>query len=199
MENKVNSSELRNPTNQETKNKKVVSGNVKVKSKKKTGFIGILESFVSENVGKVGDYLINDVLVPTFKDAVMDTVEIMVRGEVRGRSNRRTNVGYYNYNDVSRTSNASRNKDYRSNVSKGVYNYDDVIFSSRQDAESVLMAMDETLAQYNIVKVSDYYEFAGEELDHASYNYGWTDLRSAGIVKTRDGWMIKLPRPLALD
>lgn len=29
--------------------------------------------------------------------------------------------------------------------------------------------------------------------------YGWTNIRNAEIVHVRDGWMIKMPRAVAID
>ena len=189
-------------TVEEVKNKALVRNPVKVKQKSKARKMAGL--FVSEDVDKVKDFVFMDVLVPAVKKAISDVVtngiDIILYGE-SGRSNksRADRVSYRNYNSMSSGDRFVNNRDMRSNVSRGTYDYADVIFTTRGEAESVLMAMDDVLAEYRIVKVSDFYEFADVTSDHAAYNYGWTDLRSANVIKVRDGWMIKLPRPLPID
>ena len=58
--------------------------------------------------------------------------------------------------------------------------------------------MDELIDQYGMVSVGDLYDLVGVTGQYTDNNYGWTDLRTASVVRTRDGYMIKLPRALAL-
>ena len=58
--------------------------------------------------------------------------------------------------------------------------------------------MDELIDQYGVVSVGDLYDLVGVTGAYTDNNYGWTDLRTASVVRTRDGYMIKLPRALAL-
>ncbi len=185
-----------------TKRKKVVSGTARIK--KQNGFSKAIGGFIADNGKKAIDYAVMDIIVPGFKEAISSIIkngiDIILYGEAGNNryGNKSNSVQYRNYREYSNY-NSNKPRDYRSGVSKGVYSYSEIIFDSRQDAEHVLMAMDETLSQYGQVRVSDYYEFAEVTVDHSSYNYAWTDLRTATVVHTRDGWMIKLPRPLPID
>lgn len=189
----------------EIKEKRGIKGNVKVR--KKSGAAKLADVFVSDDVHKVKDFVVMDVLVPAVKKAISDIVtngiDMILYGET-GRSRKRgpaDKVSYRNYNDYSsrdRFSDRDR-RDYRSSTSRGTYQYDEIIFESRGEAENVLMGMDAILDQYDIVRVADYYELVEVSCDHTAMNYGWSDLRSANIVRTRGGYMIKLPRPLPID
>lgn len=60
--------------------------------------------------------------------------------------------------------------------------------------------MDDILDQYGIVSVSDLYEAADIDTNNYTLNkIGWTSIRSADIIRVRDGWMIKFPKPAPID
>ena len=61
------------------------------------------------------------------------------------------------------------------------------------------MRMDELISSYRVVSVADFYDLAGITPEYTDNKYGWTDIRSANIVRVRDGYMIKLPRAVPLD
>ena len=60
--------------------------------------------------------------------------------------------------------------------------------------------MDELIATYGIASVADWYDLVGADSDYTDNNYGWTDIQSATIVRTRNGdYMIKMPKAFPLD
>ena len=78
------------------------------------------------------------------------------------------------------------------------YSFEDVVLDSRSDAEEILYRMDEILATYGMVRVADLYEFAGISSNFTDNDYGWYDIRTAEIVRVRDGYIIKMPRAVPL-
>ena len=73
-------------------------------------------------------------------------------------------------------------------------------FDRRQDAEAVLSEMCEIVSQYGFCKVSDFYSMVGEtERSFTDQNYGWDHLGQASVERVRDGWIVDLPRPIALN
>ena len=82
---------------------------------------------------------------------------------------------------------------------RSVFDYDDIIFEKRGEAEDVLSRMDELISTYHMASVADLFEFAGLTGPYTGNRYGWTDIRSASVVRTKDGYMLKLPRALPLD
>ncbi len=178
---------------------KVVKGTTK--PKKKSEIQKITDVFISEDINNVKNYILLDVLVPAVKDAISSIVkngiDMLIYGETRGGSKKGSNasrVSYRSYYD-----DGKRAEPVRSRSIAG-FNYDDIIFDNRGDAEAVLSAMDDVIDQYGVVSVGELYELADITTTNYMVNrYGWTDIRSAMPVRVRDGWMIKFPKPLPLN
>lgn len=172
---------------------KVVSG--KVKTKKKGEISKLKDVFISEDVSNVKSYIFMDVLVPAVKkaisDIVRDGVDMILYGESRGKKSSGTYVSYRDYSK--NTSNASR-ASLRSN-----FEYDDLYFETRGEAEAVLEQLEEILERYGVVSVADMYDAAGLTAPYTANKYGWMSLRTAEPVRTRDGYIIKLPKASPID
>ena len=178
---------------------KVVTGPVKTRKKSKLN--KFTQEFISEDAKNVKSYVFGEVLIPAIKkaisDIVTDGIDIILYGESR-RGNRRSSadrVSYRNYYD--RDTRASRMLDR--GVSYGGYSYDDIILSSRGEAEDVLTRMDELMDSYGLVRVADLYDLVGVTGNYTDNKYGWTNIRNAEIVRTRDGYAIKMPRAVPID
>ena len=181
---------------EEKKVEKIISGNAK--AKKKSEFSKFADVFVSEDAGNVKSYILMDVLVPAVKKAISEIVtngiDMLLYGEtgVHKRNGASSKVSYRSYYDRSnRSSSSSR--------TRSGYSYDDIILDNRGEAEEVLSRMDEIVATYGTVSVADLYDLVGITGAYTDNKYGWTDIRSASVVRVRDGYMIKLPRALPLN
>lgn len=176
---------------------KIVTG--KVKPKKKSELRKFTDVFVSEDAANVKDYIFMDVLIPAVKKAISDIVTDGIRMILYGESGSKNSstaaskVSYRSYYDE------PRHSANRGSLNRSTYNYDDVILESRGEAEAVIMQMDDIVATYGFVKVADLYDLVGITGSYTDNNYGWTDIRSASVVRVRDGYMIKLPRALPID
>ena len=179
----------------ERKVEKVTTGGVRTKKKSK-----IVDSFISEDVADVKNYLIGDILIPTLKktlsDMVSNGIDMMLFGEVRGREKKRGRAGHVNYRDY-----YERRDDDRRERRSSRYDYDDIILDNRGEAELVLDRMDEIIDRYGAVSITDLYDLVG--YDGGKYTdskYGWTSLRSADVQRTRDGgYSLKLPSAKPID
>lgn len=177
---------------------KVISGTAK--SKKKNEIQKFADVFISEDVDNVKSYILMDVLVPAIKKAISDIVtngiDMILYGEA-GRAKKNSSaskVSYQKYYDS-----GGMKRDYGSARSKTSYEYDELLFETRGDAESVLDAMNEIIAQYDVVSVADLYDLANISNDnYAANKYGWTDIAGCRAVRVRDGYILKLPKPTPL-
>lgn len=173
--------------------KKVTTGKVKVK--KKTGLQKMAGAMFAEDAEKVKSYILMDVLLPTIADGITDilkkSIDAIFGRKSNGRDSRSSKVSYRSYYD---------NPDSRgTSKTRSVYDYDDIIFDSRGEAEEVLDRMDELVAVYGNVSVAEFYDLAGISSEYTSNKYGWTDIHTAKIVRVSgDGYMIKLPRVIVL-
>ena len=178
--------------------KKVVTGQAKVK--KKSDFQRFAELFVPEDVGSVKDYIIMDVIVPSAKKAISDVIttgiDMMLYGEAgapRSRnSSRESRVSYGSY--------YSRKGDTipDSSRSRTGYSYDEIILESRIEAEDVLGSVNELIDVYGMASVADLYDLVGVTGNYTDVNYGWINIRNASVVRVKDGYMLKMPKPLPL-
>lgn len=184
----------------EKKVEKVISGTAK--TKKKSEVRKFTDVFISDDMDSVKNYIFMDVLVPAVKKAISDIVtngvDMLLYGESGGRNNTKKNaasrVSYRSYYD---SSNDRRDRPVTRTLAG--YSYDDIALDNRGEAESVLTRMDELVATYGMVSVADFYDLVGVSGSYTDNKYGWTDIRNAHIVRTRDGYMIKMPKALPLD
>ena len=179
---------------------KVVTGTVKTKKK---GELSKLSSiFFPEDIKNVRSYVFMDVIVPAVKKAISDIVttgiDMLIYGSA-GRGGRNSSpsskVSYRSYYD--------RKSDDRFGASESRtrtgYNYDDITFDNRGEAEEVLMRMSELIDTYGVVSVADLYDLVGVTGSYTDNKYGWTNVRNAEVIRVRDGYMLKLPKVLPID
>lgn len=176
---------------------KVVSG--KAVAKKKTESRKFLEAFVKDDLGSIGSYIISDVVVPSIKKTILDSVKAIL-GETGGSGRGTTTASRVSYRSYYDDRDALKRSTAGAAPLRTGFDYDDINFEYRADAEAVLEAMcDIVNSHYGIVSVADMYDLANITNDNYTINkYGWTDLRDARVVATREGYMIKLPRALPL-
>ena len=194
------------PTEEENLGKKkvdkVVSGSVK--TKKKSSLSKFADTFIEEDKDTVVGYLLSEVLIPSFKKMVSDTIKTgidkMLYGDTEvSRSNSPASKISYSkyYNDKSSYSRSSSTAPVTNR--RDTYEYNNIVLETRGDAEAVLMGMDDIIAKYEIVSVADLYDLVGIAGSYTDYKYGWTDIRSARIERVRDGYVIRMPKALPLD
>lgn len=179
----------------EKKVEKVVSG--KTSTKKKSGIRKLSDTFLSEDVSNVKSYIFSEVLLPAAKKLVSDIVtngtNMLLYGEIKNKKGNSSKVSYSRYYD-------DRSRDYRSPVVRNNFDYDEIIFETRGDAEAVLDAMYDILNQYKVVSVAELYDLASITThNYTCNNYGWLDLRGSSVARVRDGYILKLPRALPID
>ena len=172
------------------------------KIKKKSGFRKITDLIIQDDVENVKSYILMDVVVPSIKKAIADTVkdgiDMLIYGSPRGSS---SNSGYTYRRDYRRMS-EERVSTPRARYQNGsFFDFDDIVFPTRTAAENVLIKLDEMIDEYKIASVADFYEIAGiHDYSQWTYNkFGWTDIGTAKIVRSYDGWVIKMPKALPLD
>lgn len=175
---------------------KVVTGNVSVKQKK--GFGKFLSIFFGdeEEIGDIKNHIVGDLVVPTIKDILLDSLAALLG--VSGRrysSSRRSSVDRVSYGKFY---DDSRSRPVAARTS-AMFNTDDVSFAEKGDAEYVLDRLFELLERYGVVRVTDFYDLAGVSVDYTAGKYGWNSLRNAKVMRTRDGYIIDLPRAMPID
>lgn len=163
-------------------------------------------SMIFSGDGKTAvNYVVTEVLFPAAKDALVEAghsgLEKLIYGE--SRSGRRRGgppaggTGYVSYNQVS----SDRPPMPRRSVSRPARargDFDEIVLSSRSEAEEVIDQLYDVLSRYEAVTVADLYELTGIESTHTDHKWGWTDLHGASVARVRSGYLLNLPDPESL-
>ncbi len=179
---------------------KVINGTAKVR--KKSEVAKLKDAFISEDAANVKTYILTDVLIPEIKrllvNIIKDSADMFFNGHVRRDGKRdRYNGDYVSYDRFSSSRGDDRRRYESSRPSR--FNYDDIVFNTRGDAEAVLDAMASDIRKYGFVTVSDLYDMVEQTAPFTGNNYGWTDIRSATVERVYDGYILKLPRAIAIE
>lgn len=171
------------------------------KTRKKSEIQKAAGLFISEDASRVKEHLIQDVVIPTAKDLIVnvitDAVNIIFWGSTRRKSGSGSRIGYASRFDEVRD---PRDRDRDRRRDRTAIEYDDIIFDNRGDAEAVLANMDACLEQYGTVTVLDLFDFAGVTThNYMADRYGWKNLSTAEVRRIRDGFIIDLPRAFPID
>lgn len=185
-------------TNDQQKLNKVISGTAK--TRQPSNGRRIRDALFATDGKSVSDWLLFDVVIPTLKDTAATMFKGVIDMTLYGKADPRrksagSKVSYDRYY-VGGPSYSSA--DNRKNTRGTMYSYDEIVFETRNDAVSVLTAMEDVIEQYNWISVAGYYDLSEiSNHDYTAENYGWVNLRSADVVQLRDGgWTIRLPRPI---
>lgn len=169
---------------------------------------------IFEQEGKeLKNYIINDVLIPSAKETistmVSNGIDILLYGEARHVAQRKPGIlggsrygNYVSYNSISsnRTGITTNRPGMASAANlRESLSLDDFIFETRDDANKILSSMSDILSVYNVVTVTDLYDLCKLKSHYTYNNYGWNDLSTAGVTLTRDGYLLNLPTPYAID
>lgn len=177
--------------------KAIVTGTSK---RKKSELKKFTDVFISEDVDNVKTYILMDVIIPAVKKAVVDVVSDGISMLMYGESGASRSKGGTMASKISYQKYYDNRRETPKPHANTSLDYEDIVFDTRGAAESVLARMDEIISQYDLVSVGDLYDLAGQSTDNYMINrYGWTNIRSAQVVRIRDGYIIKLPKPMPLD
>ncbi len=175
---------------------KVVKGTVK--TRKRNGVTKLKDVFVNEDAKNVKSYIFSDVLVPAIKkllyDIVNDGASMLLFGNTSAGRKKTigSNVSYRQFYDTK--------VEDRRPVSSSKFDYEDLIFESRGEAEAALSKMDEVIDVYGTVSVADLYDMCDLTAPYTSNRYGWSNIQTAEVARLRDGgYVLKLPRALPIS
>ena len=183
--------------------KAVVTGNAS--TKKKSEIRKFADGFVSEDAANVKSYILQDVIIPAAKrildDVIVGSLRMFLYGDKGSSGGSRSNASKVSYRSYYERE-SDRRRDSGSGRGRSGFEYDDIEFEYRGDAEAVLTEMENIIeSEYQMASVADLYDLAGVSNNNPSTNrYGWTNLATATVARTRDGkYVIKLPRAMPLN
>jgi hypothetical protein len=182
----------------------VTSGGIRRKKPLRRKFS---EVFISGSAKTAVAYAVWEVLLPAAKDTVVEVITQGIERLFFGDSRRHrgvttpqsgpTGVVQYNrlYSTQHRMSGPQRTI---SRQARARHDFDEIILESRTEAEEVIDRLYEVISRYESASVADLYQLVGLSSSHTDYKWGWTDIRGAGVSRSRDGYVLDLPEPIPL-
>ena len=184
-------------SNDGKKIEKIISGKAIVKKKSEASKLA--DIFIAEDIKNVGSYILMDVIVPSLKRAITEVIkngiDMLFYGSrgTTGRSSTASRVSYTPYYERSRSRDI-----YTEPRTRSRQTFDNLLLETRGEAEDVLSRMDELIETYGIVSVADLYELVGVDGEYTDNDDGWTNIRNADVVRTRDGYLLSLPKAMPI-
>lgn len=144
---------------------------------------------------------------PNLRDNIEDSVHNGISTLFGGTSSR----GYYGGARRSHNSQITRHNPDRALGARGAVEttrisredraaqrLDVIEIDSRAEAEDVLNAMNNTIDQYDVVTLAEFYQMVRITPDHTDFGWGWEDLGGTTIVHHRGSYFLDLPQPIKL-
>ena len=186
------------PDKKEPEEKKITPVAQAKGTRKRNKFVS---SVLAEEASDVKNTIVGDVLIPALKktivDAVTNSIEMLIYGSTghTKKTSGRSSYSYRPYSSLYDDRDRRERRDYRS----ASYDFEDPVFETRGEAEVVIDSMYDVLDRYKVVTVADFFDLVGEVGKYTDNKFGWTRLDGISVVRVRDGYVIKLPRALAID
>lgn len=168
---------------------------------------GATVGFVTCGVITINSMLKSETIRSVIKNKITDKIDEFMFGEPH------ENISYTNYHKSckkpsSRVSYKSYSETYRKTSPRVSYksyseskqeHIEDILFETREDAETILSQMHEIIDSYGSVTFADLYDLVGLTACYTDAKYGWTDLTNAAVILVRGGYTLHLPRAFTLD
>lgn len=185
---------------------KVISGEI-VTRKKPLGK-RFKEIFFGGEFKGAARYVAADVLLPAFRNLVVDGVTKGVERVIYGESSsRRRAIDYRSrtqYNNFFAREREPRGRGYLPDqppypgpreLRREKREIEEIILSSRQEAELVLERLTDIIDMYEVASVADLKDLLGITTNHVDNKWGWTFLNNVEVRQIREGYLIDLPYP----
>ena len=163
----------------------------------------IKHAFLGPDVDKVGDYVLKEYLEPAGKrmlnnasqsilKKIGDGIQVLLFGKVISTQNGGVDyTSFYNPN-------VGANQNGAPKAYKLMDSVDTFTFATRADAQETLDYLRGRIGVYKSASVADYYEHIGAPVDYMMVDRGWINLDNARVITNPSGFIIDLPRPIAL-
>ena len=201
MEDYPSNSKNPKPKNSQGENSPKVEKVANGRRRKKSIFAKAVDTVAGDDMKNIASYLWGDILVPAAKnmlfDMIRDGAEMRIFGSVRGSRGRDGRSGtYISYDQVGRDRRDRR--DVREPVRRS-NRPDEILLDTRAEAEEVISRMYDLFETYQIVSLADYYDLVGATSEFTDNKWGWDNLKGIRILRVRDGYIIDLPKMIALN
>lgn len=185
-----------------SKDKKEIVPVAKARVKRESTARKVVGEIIREDARSVGETVLWDVIIPTVKNLISDTVTRGIESMLYGGDSRpRSRNNYSDYSGYSRPK-GSRDrpaeKRERRSARHAEPERNEIIFDSRSDAFDVIDRMSDLIDQYGQASLADLNALIGASSNFIDDNWGWTDMGSFDVRQVRDGFMLTHDEPQSL-
>lgn len=169
--------------------------------KKSTGK-KFMETIFADDFKTVKNYVVQEVLIPSAKALISDTFHSTIDalfngGKISQKGSRGSGNTFVNYSSFSQPT--TLDQKYAGNrMNRARHVFDDIIYGSRAEAEKVLAHLVDLIIDYGEATIGDLYDLSNISSSHVDRAYGWFDLSSANVRPVRGGYLLQLPKAIAL-
>lgn len=185
-----------------SKEKKDITPVAKARVKRESTARKVVGEIIKEDARSVSETVLWDVIIPTVKNLISDTVTRGIESMLYGGDSRpRSRNSYSDYSGYSRPKgNRDRSTDRRERRSArhAEPERNEIIFDSRSDANDVIDRMSDLIDQYGQASLADLNALIGASSNFIDDNWGWTDMGSFDVRQVRDGFMLTHDEPQSL-
>ena len=160
----------------------------------------VKELIAEADFGGVVRYMVMDIMIPAAKNMALEAGQrglerVIFKGDPRYIHTRpgETRISYNS--PVLRPGQPAPPRSPLLGVPSrsGRYVQDDIILSSRREAELVVEMMGNIVDQWQVVSVADLNEMVGLPINPVHHNWGWIYVGDIHIRQVREGFFIDLP------
>lgn len=192
------------PSNSDkSKEQKEITPVTKARVKRESTAKKVVGEIIREDAKSVGETVLWDVIIPTVKNLISDTVTRGIESMLYGGDTRpsRSRSGYSDYSGYSRPKDR-RDRSSERRPSRSARHAEpernEIIFDTRSDANDVIDRMSDLIDQYGQVSLADLNALIGASSNFIDDNWGWTDMGSFNVRQVRDGFMLTHDEPQSL-
>lgn len=184
------------------KEKKEIVSVAKARVKRESTAKKVVGEIIREDARSVGETVLWDVIIPTVKNLISDTVTRGIESMLYGGDSRpRSRSSYSDYSGYSRpkgTRDRPAERRERRSTRRAEPERNEIIFDTRSDANDVIDRMSDLIDQYGQVSLADLNALIGASSNFIDDNWGWTDMGSFDVRQVRDGFMLIHDEPQSL-
>lgn len=191
------------PKEKPPKLKSKVKKNDIVQTKKSLGQ-KFQETFVQEDIKTVRNYVVDEVVVPGFKNLILDCLSMFFFKEAySGRRGRRDDDEYTSYSSYyssgrkKKKRKKERDEDYDDD--DRTVDYQNIVLKRKDAAQDIVDELRRRIKKYDRASVADLLDLIEVTGKYTDNNWGWTDPEDIGIRRVSNGFLIDVADAELLD
>lgn len=158
------------------------------------------DTFLGGEFKSAAQYIGMEVLLPAVRNMLVDGVTKGVERLVYGDSTSRRPSSGYGQPRIQYNSPVNRSGAPRANLPdqpgvgrRRTVDLDDIILSTRNDAERVIDTLTDIINQFDVASVADLKEILGIKPAYTDNSWGWFSMHYADVRQVREGFLLMLP------